>query len=159
VKQFLLILGVLILVAVALIVFARRSRVALLEPRTNVIQTHDGVMFVIEYYDQRIVVLMPKEWDNTRSRTTTNPQARSLDADVDFFASGGRPRVTIEFHSYSPMSILIDRVPYDLGMGRVFLVKPDAKSAGKKRVIQAPFSPLAPTREYVKTLKEELDKP
>lgn len=158
-KQFLLILGVLVLIAVGLVFVARHRRVTVHEPRTSTLRTDDGVLFTIEYRDQRIAVLMPKEWDNETSRTTTNRQTKAFDVDVDFFASGGRPLANIAFHSIAPTTILIDNQTFRLAQGRVFLIKPDPNSTAKKLVNQAPLGPLKPTREYVTRLRKELDKP
>lgn len=157
-KQFLLILTTLIFIAIALVVFARRGQVTLLEPRTDVIRADDGVLYVIQYFNQRIVVLLPREWDNISSRTTTNSKTKSLDADVDLYGSGGTPRVNIQFHSSSPSVVQIDDRNFDLGAGGIFLVEEEVAPSGAKQIIQAPFNPLESSREYLTKLRQELDK-
>ena len=156
-KQFLLILATLILIAIGLVVFARKGQLASPNSRTDVIRADDGVLYVIEYFDQRIVVLLTREWDNITSRTSTNSRAKSLDADVDLFASGGSPRVNIQFHSSDRNMILIGDQPFDLSRGGVFLVQADEDSSGAKKIIQAPFKPLNASRAYLTNLKEELE--
>ena len=155
-KQFLLILAALALIAIALVFFARREQLSVLQSRTDVIRADDGVLYVIEYFDQRIVVLLPKEWTNISSRTSTNSKTKSLDADVDLFASDGGPRVNIQFHSSNRGTILIDGRNFDLTKGAVYLVAEDQHASGGKKITQAPFKPLAGTREYLTKLREEL---
>jgi hypothetical protein len=158
VKQFLLILGTLILIAIALVVFARRGQVASPNFRTEVIRADDGVLYVIEYFDQQIVVLLPKVCTEITSRTATNSQTRSLDADVDLYSSEGRPRVNIQFHSSNPSALLINDQSFDLYRGGVFLVKEDEESSNSMKIVQAPFRPLEASRAYLTKIREELDK-
>lgn len=157
-KQFLLILGALILIAIALVVFGRRGHVASTNLHTENIRTNDGPLYVIEYFEQRIVVLLPKSCDNITSRTSQNSRAQSLDVDIDFFGKNGQPSVNIQFHSYDRGTLLIDEQPFDLNRGAVFLVKEGASPRSKKGLVQAPFNPLKVSPEYATKLREELDK-
>ncbi|HEY2838593.1 MAG TPA: hypothetical protein VGJ26_05575, partial [Pirellulales bacterium] len=157
-KQFLLLLGLLVLIAVGIVAYTGMGRRVWFGPGTNVVQTSDGVMFVIEHHDQRIVVALPKELENTLSRTTANSAAKTLDADIDFYASGGQPRVNIQFHSNAPYSIVIDDQSFGLTQGRVFFVKLDPNATGGFEVTQAPFDPLEPTLEYLTELKKERER-
>jgi hypothetical protein len=72
VKQFLLILGALILIAIALIVFGRRDQISSPTSHTRNFSTSDGPLYVIEHFDQRIVVLLPKPCENFSSRSSQN---------------------------------------------------------------------------------------
>lgn len=157
-KQFLAILTALVLVAVAMVMISRMDRVPWSGPRSDVIRADEGVLYSIEYHDQRIAVLLPPTWDNCTSRTSTNTASGTLDADVDFFPSGGKSKLNIQFHSSSPGSILIDNQSFSVARGAVFYVKTDDAGLEVVEVTQAPFTPLAPSPEYLQKLKLELDR-
>lgn len=157
-KQFLLILGALILIAIALIVFGRRDQISSPTSHTRNFSTSDGPLYVIEHFDQRIVVLLPKPCENFSSRTSQNSRAQSLDVDIDFFGANKQPSVNIQFHSYDRGTLMLDDRSFDLNRGGVFLVKEGASPSAQKVIIQAPFNPLTVTPEYATKLREVLDK-